>query len=394
MKSLIMKMWNTMSRPAKHISLGVLTLGGFIAGVIFWGGFNTALEVANTEEFCISCHTMEDNVYPELQETVHWKNNAGVRATCPDCHVPHNWTDKVARKMQASKEVYAQLFGDLGTPEKFEARRFALARHEWDRFSANKSAECKNCHQYEFMDFEQMSPTARIQMKQAAARDQSCLDCHKGIAHHLPKNMDSSGGMIGELEQVAHSTSFAKDGTYVSVRHLPVYEDKALSAEAGLLNPASEVKVIQVTDSAIQVEISGWRKDKGFGRVIQEDFGMNIPVASLMKESAQNDKIVQSFEEKEDELTGLPWGRVVATVWMKPESLVQGYDAIWDKAGESYQTNCSTCHTQPAPAHFTANAWPGMFNGMSAFVNLDTDSSALVLKYLQKHSSDFSDQQH
>ncbi|MFL4294747.1 NapC/NirT family cytochrome c, partial [Enterobacter asburiae] len=46
-----------MTRPAVHISLGVLTLGGFIAGVIFWGGFNTALEATNTEEFCISCHT-------------------------------------------------------------------------------------------------------------------------------------------------------------------------------------------------------------------------------------------------------------------------------------------------------------------------------------------------
>ncbi|GAD79008.1 pentaheme c-type cytochrome TorC [Vibrio ezurae] len=394
MKSLIVKLWTTMSRPAKHISLGILTLGGFLAGVIFWGGFNTALEAANTEEFCISCHTMRDNVYEELQTTVHWKNHAGVRATCPDCHVPHEWTAKIARKIQASKEVYAQIFGDLDTPEKFEERRFELARHEWNRFSANKSLECKNCHQYDSMDFAAMSPTARIQMKQAAERDQSCLDCHKGIAHNLPQNMDSSGGLIGELEQIAHSTSYTKDASYVSVRHLAVYEDQNLSVEAGLLNPASQIKVLQVTDQALQVEISGWRKDKGFGRVIQEDFGMNIAVGSLLKEAAQNDAIVQSFEEKEDELTGLPWSRVVATVWMKPESLVEGFDDIWTRAGESYKVNCSTCHTQPAPAHFTANAWPGMFNGMSAFVNLDTDSEALVLKYLQKHSSDFSDQHH
>ncbi|MFA0083533.1 nitrate reductase [Vibrio breoganii] len=394
MKSLIVKLWKTMGRPAKHISLGVLTLGGFLAGVIFWGGFNTALEATNTEEFCISCHTMRDNVYEELQTTVHWKNHSGVRATCPDCHVPHEWTAKIARKIQASKEVYAQIFGDLDTPEKFEARRFELARHEWDRFSANKSLECKNCHNYESMDYELMSPTARIQMKQAAERDQSCLDCHKGIAHKLPENMDTSGGMVGELEQIAHSTSYSKDSSYVSVRHLPLYEDKDLSVEAGLLNPASQIKVLQVTDKALQVEISGWRKDKGFGRVIQEDFGMNIAVGSLLKEAAQSDAIVQSFEEKEDELTGLPWSRVVATVWMKPEALVESYDPIWERAGESYTVNCSTCHTQPAPAHFSANAWPGMFNGMSAFVNLDTDSEALVLKYLQKHSSDFSDEHH
>lgn len=394
MKSLLTKTWQTLSRPSIHISLGVLTLGGFLAGIIFWGGFNTALEATNTEEFCISCHTMENNVYQELQETVHWKNNSGVRATCPDCHVPHDWTAKIARKMQASKEVFAQLFGDLDTREKFEERRITLAQHEWDRFSANKSLECKNCHNYDSMNFETMRPTARIQMKQAAERDQSCIDCHKGIAHNLPKNMDSSGGMISQLEQLASNTKFNTGEEYISVRHLPLYEEKSLATEAGLLNPASSVKVIDQSSDAIQVEVSGWRKDKGFGRVIQEDFGMNIAVASLLKESATNDQIVEKFERKEDDLTGLPWQRVTAKLWMKKEALLDDVQPIWDQAKQSYQTNCSVCHTQPDEAHFDANTWPGMFNGMMAFVNFDTDSKALVLKYLQKHSSDFSDGHH
>ncbi|ELR67705.1 Cytochrome c-type protein NapC [Photobacterium marinum] len=394
MKSSLIKIWRTLSRPSVHISLGVLTLGGFLAGVIFWGGFNTALEATNTEEFCISCHTMENNVYQELQETVHWKNTSGVRATCPDCHVPHDWTDKIARKMQASKEVFAQLFGDLDTREKFEERRIVLAQHEWDRFSANKSLECKNCHDYDSMDFDNMRPTARIQMKQAAERDQSCLDCHKGIAHNLPHNMDSTGGMISQLEQLASNTKFEVGSEYISVRHLPLYEEKALSTEAGLLNPASAIKVVDQTKDAIQVEVSGWRKDKGFGRVIQEDFGMNIAVASLLKEASTNDQLIEKFERKEDELTGLPWQRVTAKLWMKKEALLDDVQPIWEQAKQSYQTNCSVCHTQPDEAHFDANTWPGMFNGMMAFVNFDTDSKALVLKYLQKHSSDFSEGHH
>jgi len=86
--------WKVCSRPSVHFSLGFLTLGGFIAGIIFWGGFNTALELTNTETFCISCHEMEANVYQELQSTVHFSNGSGVRATCPDCHVPHNWTER------------------------------------------------------------------------------------------------------------------------------------------------------------------------------------------------------------------------------------------------------------------------------------------------------------
>ncbi len=44
-------------------ALGVLVLAGFVAGVIFWGGFNTALELTNTEKFCTGCHEMRDNVF-------------------------------------------------------------------------------------------------------------------------------------------------------------------------------------------------------------------------------------------------------------------------------------------------------------------------------------------
>ena len=56
-------------RPSVRIGLGVLVTGGFIAGVLSWQGFNTAMEATNKEEFCISCHTMHDNLLPELQKT-------------------------------------------------------------------------------------------------------------------------------------------------------------------------------------------------------------------------------------------------------------------------------------------------------------------------------------
>ena len=87
-KSLLIWFWRIASRPSVHLSLGFLALGGFVCGVLFWGAFNTALEVTNTEKFCTSCHEMRDNVFQELQHTPHFSNRSGVRATCPDCHVP------------------------------------------------------------------------------------------------------------------------------------------------------------------------------------------------------------------------------------------------------------------------------------------------------------------
>ena len=109
--------------PARTLSLAFLTLGGFVAGLVFWGGFNTVLEATNTERFCTSCHEMRTNVFEELKGTIHFTNRSGVRATCPDCHVPHNWTNKIACKMQASKEVWGKIFGSIDTREKFLALR-------------------------------------------------------------------------------------------------------------------------------------------------------------------------------------------------------------------------------------------------------------------------------
>lgn len=183
--------WRVFTRPSVHYSLGFLTLGGFIAGIIFWGGFNTALEATNTEAFCISCHEMENNVYQELQYTVHFNNPSGVRATCPDCHVPHNWTDKIARKTQATKEVWGKIFGTINTREKFLEKRLELAQHEWARLKANDSLECRNCHDFEYMDFSRQGVRAAEQHSTAlAAGEKTCIDCHKGIAHDLP---DMSG---------------------------------------------------------------------------------------------------------------------------------------------------------------------------------------------------------
>ena len=187
LKELARKYWHTVSTPSKFFSLGFLTIGGFIAGILFWGGFNTALEVTNTEAFCTSCHEMRDNVFVELQPTIHYTNRSGVRATCPDCHVPHNWTDKIARKMQASKEVWGTLFGTINTRDKFLGKRLELAQHEWARLKANNSLECRNCHNLESMDFTRQSKRAmEMHSTLLASGEKTCIDCHKGIAHRLP----------------------------------------------------------------------------------------------------------------------------------------------------------------------------------------------------------------
>jgi cytochrome c-type protein NapC len=164
----------------------------FVAGIVFWGGFHTVLEMTNTEAFCISCHEMQDYVYEEYKETIHYKNRTGVRATCPDCHVPKPWAYKIARKIQASNEVFHKIAGTVDTREKFENHRLELAEKVWNTMKTTDSRECRNCHAFEYMDLEVQDASARKKHTLDFIREsgKTCIDCHKGIAHHLPKGYE------------------------------------------------------------------------------------------------------------------------------------------------------------------------------------------------------------
>ena len=179
----------------KKISLSVLIIG-FIIGVIFWGGFNWTLELTNTEEFCISCHEMRDNVYVEYQDTIHYANRTGVRATCPDCHVPREWIYKIRRKIQATNELYHKALGTIDTREKFEAKRLELARHEWDRMKENDSRECRNCHNFNDMDYPSQGRRAVDNHVKGFANGETCIDCHKGVAHELPDMIEEDSSAV------------------------------------------------------------------------------------------------------------------------------------------------------------------------------------------------------
>ncbi|MDO9365436.1 MAG: NapC/NirT family cytochrome c [Methylotenera sp.] len=180
------RFWGVLSRARTKLS--ILTLvGAFFAGIIFWGGFNTAMEATNTLEFCISCHEMHDNVYQEYKETIHYSNRSGVRAVCSDCHVPKDFVHKMARKIQASAEVYGKIMGVIDTPEKFEARRHKMAANVWKRMKTTDSLECRNCHSVEAMSSELQTEKAQRRHQKGLAEGKTCIDCHFGIAHKEPE---------------------------------------------------------------------------------------------------------------------------------------------------------------------------------------------------------------
>ena len=189
-KNPVKRCWNALCQPSAKYSLLSLLVIGFFAGIIFWGGFNTGMEATNTLDFCITCHEMRDNVYQEYKETIHYANRTGVRAICSDCHVPKDWVHKMIRKSKAAFEVWGKITGYVDTKEKFEQKRMELATHEWERMKASDSRECRNCHSFDAMSGDIQKQTVFKKHMKAKDAGKTCIDCHKGVAHHLPKEYE------------------------------------------------------------------------------------------------------------------------------------------------------------------------------------------------------------
>lgn len=178
----------TMMRGRPPVATAVVAVFFFLAGIAYMRTFDWTMAVTNSEEFCIGCHEMRDNVYPAYTKSIHYSNRSGVRANCSSCHVPHKWSDKIVRKVQASKEVWGKLTGKINTPEKFAEHRLHLAQREWKRFKKNDSLECRNCHDQSYFNFEkQGAPGVFMHSAMIETGKFTCIDCHKGIAHELPE---------------------------------------------------------------------------------------------------------------------------------------------------------------------------------------------------------------
>lgn len=96
--------------------------------------------------------------------------------------------DYLVTKIRASKDIYHEFVtGKIDTPEKYEAHRTELAEMVWEQFRENDSATSRSCHDFDAMEeFEQSRDAAKMHAY-GKANNQTCIDCHKGVAHFAPE---------------------------------------------------------------------------------------------------------------------------------------------------------------------------------------------------------------
>lgn len=168
-------------------ALGVLGLGLGV-GLIIFASLGAFMVHANSEKFCATaCHEM-GYLAAEYKDSVHDSNRTGVRAACNDCHVPHGYIPNYIAKLGLLNDWWGHyVTGSIDTKEKFEAKRYELAKRVWVYMKANDSRECRHCHNSGKMDPEKQSEKAQARHAKAKKEGLTCIDCHFGISHKEPE---------------------------------------------------------------------------------------------------------------------------------------------------------------------------------------------------------------
>lgn len=361
------------------VAVAVVSLGG---GVGFWA----TVEHTSETEFCVSCHSMQIP-FKEYQTAVHYSNATGVRAGCADCHVPRAVVPKLWAKMLAVNDVIGEFRGTLDTPEKYEANRLRLARVVWARMEATDSRECRSCHTQSAMDPHQQTRTGVEQMQAGLAKGQTCIDCHKGISHHLP---DMASGYKATAQALAAAAAVLKPRAGETVYpigtinfHLDQPADDGAHFDGKLL-AAAPLKVLATDGPWLRVEVAGWQQ-QGAQRVIYALQGRRILEAALTPAAVAK---LAAGDSVTDADTGQNWARVTLTGWVRNAGLAASLGALWDYGGEMFNASCGACHALPETGQYLANQWIGNLNAMRSRTALDDEQFRFLQTYVQMHAQD------
>ncbi len=187
--------WARLFTPPKSKWLFGIPLGAllfFVLGALVYAGAGALLHATSTTQFCAyACHEMAAFSTPAWKASPHYKNAQGLQAGCPDCHVPGPAIPKLMRKFQALGEGWGHLTRSISTQAKYDAKKGEMARHVWAYMKASDSRECRGCHDAATWDLTAQDRSAQHKHEQMKTSGETCIDCHKGVAHEVPAGADT-----------------------------------------------------------------------------------------------------------------------------------------------------------------------------------------------------------
>jgi nitrate/TMAO reductase-like tetraheme cytochrome c subunit len=186
-RGLLGRTWHRLSTPSARWSVLALVIVGILIGAVATIGTQLMVAVTGTNQFCGgACHSMQW-VAAEYRQSIHYANRTGVRASCHDCHIPHDYPELLWYKAKAgARDVVQEVRGVISTEDKFKKERLRLAKSVWAEYKATNSENCRVCHAITADTLSKQKDFVKPMHQQFLAGAATCTDCHKGIAHTAP----------------------------------------------------------------------------------------------------------------------------------------------------------------------------------------------------------------
>ncbi|WP_075319910.1 NapC/NirT family cytochrome c [Histophilus somni] len=359
---------------------------GVLLGVIILAGVQYAMKATSTTEFCVSCHSMQQP-QAEWEASIHFSNRKGIRAECADCHIPQdNVFHYVKTKVFAVKDLWHTYVTDkLPDEEAFEKHRLEMAKSVWQDLKESDSATCRSCHSFEAMEMSSQTSTAQKMHKTGIETNQTCIDCHKGIAHFMPEIEVDDTAAYGELTK--HAGEFKQtDKILYSLAMSPA---QLAQGDEVRLMPFAEVNDWKLQDDNIIGTIHGWQQ-VGAETIVYAQLGQRIMLA-LGDGIEKNVNVLQTVHDK---VTDSEWKEVTFEINVAKNVLTSNLEALNQFGNNLNQTHCSGCHAPIGADHYTANQWIGVVNSMKDRTSMTADDVRSVTIYLQRNAKDFGEKSH
>ncbi len=359
---------------------------GVLLGVVILAGVQYAMKATSTTKFCVSCHSMQQPK-AEWEASIHFSNRKGIRAECADCHIPQdNVFHYVKTKVFAVKDLWHTYVTDkLPDEEAFEKHRLEMAKSVWQDLKESDSATCRSCHSFEAMEMSSQTPTAQKMHKTGIETNQTCIDCHKGIAHFMPEIEVDDTAAYGELTK--HAGEFKQtDKILYSLAMSPA---QLAQGDEVRLMPFAEVNDWKLQDDNVIGTIHGWQQ-VGAETIIYAQLGQRIMLA-LGDGIEKNVNVLQTVHDK---ITDSEWKEVTLEINVAKNALTSNLEALNQFGNNLNQTHCSGCHAPIGADHYTANQWIGVVNSMKDRTSMTADDVRSVTIYLQRNAKDFGEKSH
>lgn len=369
------------SKP-RRLSLAVffsILVAGAVIGAAALYATQWSLHATSTNEFCVSCHSM-DVPHQEWQDTNHFANAKGIQAGCADCHIPHEGLAFLKKKMTSGVgDLYAEITGGIPDAQAYEEKRAEMARKVWAEMEADDSRTCRSCHNTEFWDLYEQSPKAATEHRSMADSGDTCISCHRGIAHFPPDFGGEAQAAAGELDRLTADTP-EDAGALYPIRQRELFESRDDGSQIARILPGTQLQVLDREGAWRKVQISGFQPPD-VEQVIYRNAGKRI-IAATIADTQQLKPLSGAA------VNDAGWNQRKITGWINAEGMVDEIQPIWDYGEELNNAYCGSCHAVMGPEDYTANQWPAMVNAYADRTSISDADKLLLTFYLQTHAND------